>query len=55
MNTPQNNYSIYRFYAEEGKKRKLIKTNLTEKQAREHCEDPTTRKEGVWFDGFVKN
>lgn len=47
------NYMIVRFYAESGKKHKVIKKGLTEEEAREHCNDPKTRKAGEWFDGFT--
>jgi len=47
------NYMIVRFYAQEGKAHKVIKKGLTEAEAKEHCNDPKTRKEGVWFDGFT--
>jgi hypothetical protein len=44
---------IVRFYRQEGKNRKIMKTGLTLKQAQEHCNDPKTRKENVWFDGYT--
>jgi hypothetical protein len=47
-------YKIVRFYAQEGKKRKLIKTGLTLEEAQEHCSQESTHKLGVWFDGYVK-
>ncbi len=43
-------YCIIRFY-KDGRKR-LIDYGLTREQAQAHCKDPSTRKEGVWFDGF---
>lgn len=45
-------YSIYRFY-ESGRKT-LIRSGFTEEQAVAWCNDPTTQKKGIWFDGFVK-
>lgn len=45
-------YKIYRFYLK-GKK-KLIKTVSSLEAAKLHCNDPKTRKAGVWFDGFVE-
>lgn len=54
MKTPQEKYNIVRFFSKEGKKSKIIKTGLSLMQAQKHCEDPTTRKEGVWFDGYQK-
>ena len=30
----------------------IVKRNVPESIARLHCNDPRTRKEGVWFDGF---
>jgi len=51
MNTK---YMIVRFYRKEGKQNKIMKTGLTLEQAQEHCNDPKTRKEGVWFDGYTK-
>ncbi len=46
-------YKIIRFYDPSQNKR-TIKTGLTLEQARAHCNDPETRKEGVYFDGFEK-
>ena len=43
-------YKIIRFFATG--KNKIIKRGLTLKQAKEHCNDPTTQKEGVYFDGY---
>ena len=43
-------YKIIRFFATGEKK--IIKTGLTLEQAKEHCNDPTTQKEGVYFDGY---
>lgn len=45
-------YSIYRFYSD-GRPSKLIKKNLSHKEATDHCNHPDTMKAGVWFDGFV--
>ena len=45
-------YKIIRFYRERGKDYRVIKRGLTLEQAKAHCQDPSTRKEGEWFDGF---
>ena len=47
-------YKIIRFYKRMNHPRngEVIKTGLTLKEAREHCNDPKTRKEGQWFDGY---
>ena len=45
-------YKIIRFYRESHKASKIIKKGLTLAEAKEHCNDPSTEKEGVWFDGF---
>ena len=45
-------YKIIRFYRERNKSSRVIMRGLTLEQAKTHCQDPSTRKEGVWFDGF---
>ena len=55
----EDRYKIVRYYApsqdcRRTKRNRTIKTGLTLKQAKAHCNDPKTRKEGVYFDGFVK-
>lgn len=46
-------YEIVRFYdPSQNKRSKVIKGNLTLEEAREHCSNPTTRKTGVYFDGY---
>ena len=45
-------YKIIRFYKERHKSSRVIKRGLTLEQAQAHCQDPSTRKEGCWFDGF---
>ena len=48
-------YKIIRYYSpSQDKKRRTIKTGLTLEQAKAHCNDPKTRKDGVYFDGFEK-
>lgn len=40
-------YEIIRFYSpKNGKKARKIMGGLTEEEAKEHCNDPKTRKEG---------
>lgn len=45
-------YQIVRFYRQGRINRKIMKKGLTLQQAQAHCNDPKTRKEGVWFDGY---
>jgi len=56
-------YKIVRFYAPSrtatsdhtrNKRSRTIKTGLTLEQAQAHCNDPKTRKDGVYFDGYTK-
>lgn len=44
-------YKIVRFYKAD-KPSRVIRKGLTLKEAQEHCNDPATRKEGVYFDGY---
>jgi len=48
-------YKIVRFYRKINHPRngKIIKTGLTLKEAQAHCNDPKTKKEGQWFDGYT--
>ena len=47
-------YKIVRcYYPGLNKKNRTIKTGLTLEQAQKHCNDPKTRKEGVYFDGYT--
>lgn len=51
-------YKIVRFYAPAidgcDRPNRTIKTGLTLEQAKAHCNDPKTRREGVYFDGYAK-
>ena len=47
-------YKIYRFYAKSGKRPKYIKTVSSLEIAQLHCNDPRTKKDGVWFAGYRK-
>lgn len=44
-------YKIVRFYSKGP--RRTIKTNYTLKEAQKHCQDRRTKKEGIYFDGYV--
>ena len=45
-------YRIVRFF-QDNRERKLIKTNVTLEEAKDHCRLKITEGEG-WFDGFEK-
>jgi len=45
-------YKIIRFY--KSGRRQKIKTVSTLEIARLHCNDPRTKKDGIYFDGYVK-
>lgn len=45
-------YNIVRFYRK-SMRRKIIHRNVSLEVAQLHCNDPKTRKEGVWFDGYM--
>jgi len=50
-------YKIVRYYAPGvGKKDHTVsgKTGLCLAEVQAHCNDPSTRKEGVYFDGYVR-
>lgn len=49
-------YNIIRFYkvTSHPYHKRIIDTGLTLEQAKEHCNDPSTCEDGVYFDGFVK-
>lgn len=48
-------YKIFRsFHPSLNRENETIKTGLTLQEAQEHCNDPDTRQEGVWFDGFTE-
>lgn len=48
---PIPTYSIIRFY-QACESSEVIKTGLTLAAAQAHCSDPSTREDGVWFDGY---
>ncbi len=61
-------YTIIRCFANRSRDAEVVRTGLTEEEAREHCNDPETssrtatseeaqrrtKKYGPWFDGFRK-
>jgi len=48
-------YMIFRSYApSQNREEETIKTGLTLEEAQKHCQDPSTRKDGVWFDGYTE-
>ena len=55
MKTPKQEFvNIYRFYRDTNRPKRLIQTHVLLEKAQEHCSDPKTRKEGVYFDGYSK-
>ena len=47
-------YKIIRFYHPcQNKDNEVILEGVTLKQAQEHCQDDTTKEEGVYFDGYT--
>jgi len=46
-------YMIIRSFKDNRPKR-IVRRDLTLKEAQQHCLDPNTRQEGVWFDGYEK-
>lgn len=48
-------YSIIRHFAPSlEKENEVIDTGLTLEEAQEHCNDPDTREDGEWFDGYTE-
>lgn len=48
-------YQIVRFYSpHDGRPNRVIKTVYSLEEAQAHTNDPRTRKEGVYFDGYRK-
>ena len=45
-------YNIIRFYKNRVRNRKIIYRNVSLEIAQLHCNDESTRKEGVYFDGY---
>jgi hypothetical protein len=46
-------YKIVRHYQERGKRKRTIKSGLTEKEAKTHCKSEKSRGSG-WFDGYTR-
>jgi hypothetical protein len=48
-------YKIIRYYhPDQNKDSEIIKEGLTLTEAQEHCQDDTSREEGVYFDGYTE-
>ena len=43
-----------KFHPKDGLVSKIIKEGLSLEEAQAHCNDPSTREEGVWFDSYVE-
>jgi hypothetical protein len=46
-------YRIVRFFRVSGHRR-ILHRGVSLTVAQLHCNDPRTRREGVWFDGYEK-
>lgn len=46
-------YNVVRFYRS-GRRNKIIRRGVSLAEAQLHCNDPKTRKENVWFDGYTE-
>jgi hypothetical protein len=46
-------YKIIRFYRKSSRQ-KVIRRGLSLAEAQAHCSDPSSKKDGVWFDGFAQ-
>ena len=47
-------YNIVRFFRAKSRNRKIIHRNVTLEVAQLHCNDPRTRKDGIYFDGYER-
>ena len=47
-----DHYQIVRYYRDNTKRSKIVKTGLTLGEARAHCSSPDSREHGEWFDGY---
>lgn len=47
-------YKIIRFFSDSQIPSQLIYEGLTLEEAQEHCNNPKTRKDGEWFDGYTE-
>ena len=49
----ETTYKIIRFYHPDmNREKRTVKHGLSLQQAQEHCNDPETRRDNVYFDGF---
>ena len=46
-------YKIIRFYKDDNTPNEIIETGLTKDEARSHCQNKDSQKEGVYFDGMM--
>lgn len=56
MDDDEQTYCITRYYRDSSHPghRMTVEEGLTLEEAQEHCQDPATREDGVWFDGYNK-
>jgi uncharacterized DUF497 family protein len=48
-------YKIVRFFRDSRRNTRIIKKSVSLEEAQRHCQDPSTRKEGEWFDGYQES
>lgn len=47
-------YNIVRYYSPDmGSRCVIVKEGVSLAEAQSHCQDPATKCEGEWFDGYV--
>jgi len=51
---PEKLYKIIRYFRDEKTSNKIVKKNVTLQEAKDHCNNATTKKTDVYFDSFTE-